>query len=92
MTSRNYCIFSIFELVKLGDTGLDAQVIHRLMSGPILASRGRVIGVIQFSRTAPPSRGRAGLHSRRSRETGIGCSLRGWTDGQGQSDCPSNQG
>ena len=51
--------FSIFELVKLGDTGLDAQVIQKLMSAPVLASSGRVIGVIQVSRTAPPSRGRA---------------------------------
>jgi hypothetical protein len=56
--------FSIFELVKFGDTGLVAQVIQKLMSAPVLASSGRVIGVIQVSRTAPPSRGRAGLHSR----------------------------
>jgi hypothetical protein len=43
---------SIFELVKLGDTGLDAQVIQKLMSAPVLAAR-RVIGVIQVSRKAP---------------------------------------
>jgi hypothetical protein len=45
--------FSIFELVKLGNTGLDAQVIQKLMSAPILASNGDVIGVIQISRKAP---------------------------------------
>jgi hypothetical protein len=45
--------FSIFELVKLGDSGLDAQVIQKLMSAPILAENGEVIGVIQVSRKAP---------------------------------------
>ncbi len=45
--------FSIFELIKLGNTGLDAQVIQKLMSAPILASNGDVIGVIQISRKAP---------------------------------------
>lgn len=45
--------FSIFELVKLGDTGLDAQVIQKLMSAPVFARRGEVIGVIQVSRKAP---------------------------------------
>jgi hypothetical protein len=45
--------FSIFELVKLGDTGLDAQVIQKLMSAPVLAHNGKVIGVIQVSRKAP---------------------------------------
>jgi hypothetical protein len=45
--------FSIFELVKLGDTGLDDQVIQKLMSAPILASHGQVEGVIQVSRKAP---------------------------------------
>jgi len=44
--------FSVFELVKLGDTGLDAQVIQKLMSAPVLA-RGEVIGVLQVSRKAP---------------------------------------
>lgn len=44
---------SIFELVKLGDTGLDAQVIQKLMSAPVLARDGRVLGVIQVSRKAP---------------------------------------
>lgn len=45
--------FSIFELVKLGDTGLDDQVIQKLMSSPVLAGSGEVIGVIQVSRKAP---------------------------------------
>jgi hypothetical protein len=45
--------FSIFELVKLGDTGLDDQVIQKLMSAPVLAGSGDVIGVIQVSRKAP---------------------------------------
>lgn len=45
--------FSIFELVKLGDTGLDDQVIQKLMSAPVLARNGEVIGVIQVSRKAP---------------------------------------
>jgi hypothetical protein len=44
---------SIFELVKLGDTGLDDQVIQKLMSVPILNRRGEVVGVIQVSRKAP---------------------------------------
>jgi hypothetical protein len=44
---------SIFELVKLGDTGLDAQVIQKLMSAPIISRTGSVIGVIQVSRKAP---------------------------------------
>ncbi|MGO9088397.1 MAG: GAF domain-containing protein [Candidatus Sulfotelmatobacter sp.] len=45
--------FSVFELVKLGDTGLDAQVIQKLMSAPVFAGGGEVIGVIQVSRKAP---------------------------------------
>jgi len=45
--------FSVFELVKLGDTGLDDQVIQKLMSAPVLARNGEVIGVIQISRKAP---------------------------------------
>jgi hypothetical protein len=45
--------FSVFELVKLGDTGLDEQVIQKLMSAPVLAKNGEVIGVIQVSRKAP---------------------------------------
>lgn len=45
--------YSIFELVKLGDTGLDDQVIQKLMSAPIIATNGEVSGVIQVSRKAP---------------------------------------
>ncbi len=45
--------FSVFELVKLGDTGLDDQVIQKLMSAPVLSNNGEVIGVIQISRKAP---------------------------------------
>lgn len=45
--------FSIFELVKLGDRGLDAQVIQKLMSAPILTIDEDVLGVIQVSRKAP---------------------------------------
>jgi hypothetical protein len=42
--------FSIFELVKLGDSGLDSQVIQKLMSAPILSATQKVLGVIQVSR------------------------------------------
>src|SRR5882762_6148967 len=45
--------FSVFELVKLGDTGLDEQVIQKLMSAPVLVKNEEVIGVIQVSRKAP---------------------------------------
>jgi hypothetical protein len=45
--------YSVFELVKLGDAGLDDQVIQKLMSAPILSTNGEVIGVIQVSRKAP---------------------------------------
>ena len=38
---------------KLGNTGLDDQVIQKLMSAPVLTSNGEVIGVIQVSRKAP---------------------------------------
>jgi GAF domain-containing protein len=44
--------FSIFELVKLGDSGLDAQVIQKLMSAPILNTQ-EVLGVIQVCRKGP---------------------------------------
>jgi hypothetical protein len=44
---------SVFELVKLGDSGQDAQVIQKLMSAPIMTPNGEVIGVIQVSRKAP---------------------------------------
>lgn len=45
--------FSIFELIKLGDSGLDAQVIQKLMSAPIISSADEVLGVIQISRKGP---------------------------------------
>ena len=45
--------FSVFELVKLGNTGLDEQVIQKLISAPVLATNGAVVGVIQVSRKAP---------------------------------------
>jgi hypothetical protein len=44
---------SIFELVKLGETGLDDQIIQKLMTALVLAPGGTVIGVIQISRKAP---------------------------------------
>jgi len=45
--------FSVFELVKLGDSGLDEQVIQKLMSVPVLTSEDDVLGVIQVSRKGP---------------------------------------
>ncbi|MBZ5570378.1 MAG: hypothetical protein LAO09_00685 [Acidobacteriia bacterium] len=45
--------FSVFELVKLGKSGLDAQVIQKLMSAPILTPEDDVLGVIQVSRKGP---------------------------------------
>ncbi len=45
--------FSVFELVKLGASGLDEQVIQKLMSAPVPDRSGEVIGVIQISRKAP---------------------------------------
>jgi len=45
--------FSVFELVKLGNTGLDDQVIQKLISAPVLGKTGDVAGVIQVSRKAP---------------------------------------
>jgi GAF domain-containing protein len=45
--------FSIFEAVKLGDRGLDAQVIQKLVSAPVLNTEGLVLGVIQISRKGP---------------------------------------
>jgi len=45
--------FSVFELVKLGDNGFDDQAIQKLMSAPLLAPDGNLIGVIQVSRKAP---------------------------------------
>ena len=47
--------FSVFELVKLGDSRPGEQVIQKLMSAPILAPSGEVLGVIQVSRKASRS-------------------------------------
>ena len=44
--------FSVFELVKLGDSRGDEQVIQKLMSAPLLAPDGKAVGVIQVSRKA----------------------------------------
>jgi len=45
--------FSVFELVKLGNNGLDAQVIQKLMSAPVFSAEEKIWGVIQVSRKAP---------------------------------------
>jgi len=45
--------FSVFELVKIGDSGLDDQVIQKLMSAPVVSGKGEVLGVIQISRKGP---------------------------------------
>ncbi len=43
---------SVFEVVKLGETGANAEVIQKFMSVPILATDGEVVGVLQVSRKA----------------------------------------
>ena len=43
---------SVFEVVKLGETEANAEVIQKLMSVPILATDGKVVGVLQVSRKA----------------------------------------
>lgn len=43
---------TIFEMVKLSDTGSGTEVIQKLMSAPVLDQAGEVIGVIQVSRKA----------------------------------------
>lgn len=43
---------SVFEIVKLGEHGSDAEVIQKLMSAPIVNGNGEVIGVLQVSRKA----------------------------------------
>ena len=43
---------SVFEVVKLGETGRGTEAIQKLMSAPILSTDGDVIGVIQVSRKA----------------------------------------
>jgi len=45
--------FSVFEVVKLGDSGPGEQVIQKLMSAPILTKTREVLGVIQISRKGP---------------------------------------
>lgn len=45
--------YSVFELVKLGNTGLDAQTIQKLMSAPVMTSNDDVLGVLQISRKGP---------------------------------------
>ncbi len=43
---------SVFEVVKLGETSTDSEVIQKLMTVPILNTNSQVIGVIQVSRKA----------------------------------------
>jgi hypothetical protein len=43
---------SVFEVVKLGATSEDTEVIQKLMTVPILNTENQVIGVIQISRKA----------------------------------------
>ena len=43
---------SVFEVVKLGETSTDAEVIQKLMTVPILGTENQVIGVLQVSRKA----------------------------------------
>ena len=55
--------FSVFELVKLGDSGLDDQVIQKLMSAPVVTPDGEVIGVFKSParRRAQPQPDRTSL-------------------------------
>jgi len=41
---------SVFEVVRLGGTGVDAEVIQKLMSAPVFSPTEEVVGVIQVSR------------------------------------------
>ena len=43
---------SVFEVVKLGETSEDVEVIQKLMTVPILSTSNEVIGVVQVSRKA----------------------------------------
>jgi len=43
---------SVFEVVKLGETSEDVEVIQKLMTVPILNTENRVVGVVQVSRKA----------------------------------------
>ncbi len=48
---------SVFETVKLGTAEVseqgDAQVIQKMMSAPVIADSGEVVGVVQISRKGP---------------------------------------
>ncbi len=43
---------SVFEVVKIGESGADTEVIQKLMSAPIADPNGKIIGVVQVSRKA----------------------------------------
>lgn len=43
---------SVFEVVKIGESGAHTEVIQKLMSAPIVDPNGTIIGVIQVSRKA----------------------------------------
>lgn len=43
---------SVFEVVKLGESGEGTEAIQKLMSAPILSKDGAAIGVVQVSRKA----------------------------------------
>lgn len=43
---------SVFEVVKLGETSADTEVIQKLMTVPVLSTTNEVIGVLQVSRKA----------------------------------------
>ena len=51
---------SVFEVIKLGESGQDAEVIQKLMTVPIVSGNDEVIGVLQVSRKAqsPSAAGR----------------------------------
>lgn len=41
---------SVFEVVKIGESGADTEVIQKLMSAPIADPNGNIVGVVQVSR------------------------------------------
>jgi hypothetical protein len=43
---------SVFEVVKIGESRADSEVIQKLMSAPIEDANGKIVGVIQVSRKA----------------------------------------
>jgi len=43
---------SVFEVVKIGESGADSEVIQKLMSAPVFSPGEEVLGVIQVSRKA----------------------------------------